>query len=553
MFLVPSFPGNSLLQSYDLPSLVLVIIITEVLFCSPSEQFIVLPVYKCRMHPLSAMREVSVIGAGISGLVASCYLADRGLPVTVFEKNSSLGGRARVFADQGFLFDMGPSWYWMPDVFESFFNAFGRSASDYFDLVRLDPGFQIILKGGDLLPVPADIQSLYAVFESREKGSSVRLRKFLGEAAEKYSIGMQQLVRRPAYSPLEFVTPAVLRSLLRMDVFRSVRSSVRSAFKDPALIALLEFPVLFLGAMPDQIPALYTLMNHAALTQGTFYPMGGMHKLVEAISSLAVELGVSLQPGMPVDKIAVAGGKAVGVEANGTLYPSQGVIAAADYHHVEQCLLEPSYRNYSQRYWQQKTLAPSCLLFYLGVSQKLPRLQHHNLFFDTDFEQHARDIYHQPQWPRDPLFYVCCPSRTDRAVAPEGMENLFVLIPLAPGLEDNEALRHSYFDKVMERLEKFAGCTIRDHLVVQHFYGIDNFVSDYHAYKGNAYGLANTLRQTAFMKPSLRNRKISNLFYSGQLTVPGPGLPPAVISGELAAKQMIHHLKKASRYEGAIR
>lgn len=493
----------------------------------------------------------AVIGGGISGLVSSCFLADAGTKVSLFEKHSTLGGRARMFKKDGFSFDMGPSWYWMPDVFEDFFQHFGKTTADFYDLVKLDPGFQIILSDSDLLKVPANLEELYQTFESREKGSALKLKSFLKQAAEKYEIGMKSLVKTPSYSWLEFAKPAVIGSIGRMNLFRSVRSYVRSHFKDPALVSLLEFPVLFLGALPDKIPALYTLMNHAALTQGTYYPMGGMIKIIEACTSLAESLGVDIETDSPIDRINVTNRKVQSVHSNGFDFAADGVISSADYHYTEQHLIPKEYRNYDDKYWESRTMAPSCLIYYLGVNKKLDKLEHHNLFFDTDFEQHAREIYHNPSWPSDPLFYVCCPSRTDSTVAPEGMENLFVLIPIAAGLADSTELRDQYYDRVLGRISEFTGESLTEHIVVKESYCIDDFIADYHAFKGNAYGLANTLRQTAVLKPSLRNNKISNLFYTGQLTVPGPGLPPAIISGELAANQLIKHLKQ-SKYESAF-
>jgi phytoene desaturase len=489
------------------------------------------------------MQTVSVVGGGISGLVASCYLAKSGREVHLFEKNSQVGGRGRIYTDNGFVFDMGPSWYWMPDIFEGFFGDMGRSSQDFFELRKLDPGFQIIFGPDDILPVPADPELLYDVFELREPGSSVKLKRFLKDAAEKYRIGMNDLVRSPAHSWTEFVRPGVINALFKTDLFRSVRQYVRKEFRDPGLVALLEFPVIFLGAMPDRIPALYTLMNHAALSQGTFYPMGGMGELFKGIADLASEMGVSFHLNSPVEHITVAERKAYALRTSESEYVTDGVIVSCDYHHAEQHLLDDFYRNYDEKYWNGKVMAPSCLIFYLGVDKRLPRLEHHNLFFDTDFDAHAAAIYKEAKWPEDPMFYVCCPSKTDPSVAPEGMENLFVLIPIAPGLVDSEETREHYYQMIISKLTEFCKTDILPHVISKRSYCLKDFVHDYNAYKGNAYGLANTLMQTAFLKPKMRNKKVKNLFYTGQLTVPGPGLPPAVISGGIAADQLIRYLK----------
>lgn len=481
---------------------------------------------------------VGVIGSGFSGLASACYAAKEGYEVLVFEKNATVGGRARQLIDRGFIFDIGPSWYWMPDVFERFFADFGKKPSDYYNLVRLDPGFQIIFGENDLLPVHADGAQLEELFEQIEPGSAVQLRKFLKEAAYKYRLGMEELVYRPALSWGEYFRFSVVSGIARSSVLKSVRSYVRSHFRDPRLIALMEFPVIFLGAMPQQIPALYTLMNHAALTQGTWYPIGGMHKIVEAMHQLALSLGVKFMTDTEVQRIEVEQGRASHIRTSFGHFPVDGVIAAADYHHVEQRLLDAPHRNYSEEYWSKRTFAPSCLIYYVGVGKRLKKLQHHNLFFDTDFEKHSRAIYENPQWPENPLFYVCAPSVTDPVVAPIGMENLFILIPVATHLEDTEEVRQRYFEPIIRRIEKFCGESILEHIVYRKSYCVNDFVSDYNAYGGNAYGLANTLRQTAVLKPSVRNRQVSNLLYAGQLTVPGPGVPPALISGEIAAGQL---------------
>jgi phytoene desaturase len=497
------------------------------------------------------MSKISIIGSGFSGLAASCFVAKEGHSVTVLEKNTTVGGRARVYKADGFTFDMGPSWYWMPDVFENFFAQFGHTAADYYELKQLEPGFQIIFGENDVIEIPSKMDELEQVFEGIEAGSAVALRKFLKEAAFKYEVGMQDLVYKPAFSWLEYANIDVMKGMLQANLFSSVSSYVRKYFKDERLIALMEFPVLFLGAMANKIPALYTMMNYSALVQGTFYPVGGMCKIVEGMKDLAVSLGVEFQTDVQVGKIQITKGLVSGLQTSAGFKQADGIIAAADYQHVDQQLLEEKYRNYDAGYWEKKTFAPSCLIYYVGVNKKIAKLLHHNLFFDADFNQHAQDIYGKQQWPDEPLFYVCCPSKTDQHVAPEGMENLFILVPVATGLEDTEAIREHYFRGIISRIEKYSGTTFFDDIVYKKNYCINDFVEDYNAYKGNAYGLANTLMQTAVLKPSLRNKKVKNMFYAGQLTVPGPGVPPALISGQVAAAQLNQYLQKI-KYETTV-
>ncbi len=489
------------------------------------------------------MKKVVVIGSGFSGLAAACCLASEGFEVTVLEKNDCPGGRARQFEAEGFVFDMGPSWYWMPDVFDQFFAIFGKKVSDYYDLVRLDPSYQVFFGQNDRVEIPAKMLELENLFEQIEPGSAANLRKFLTEAEYKYRVGMGEFVHKPSHSIWEFADLRVLSSLLRLQMFTPMSRHVRQLFKSEKLIQLLEFPVLFLGATPQNTPALYSLMNYADMALGTWYPMGGMFKIVEAMTALARELGVEIKLNQEVANIETAQGKAIAaVTTDGTRYAADAFVGSADYHHIETKLLEPAQRNYSENYWDKRVMAPSSLLWYLGVNKRIAGLQHHNLFFDEDFGLHSEEIYTTPQWPTKPLFYASAPSVTDPSVAPDGCENLFLLIPVAPGLEDTPEIRERYFNVVMERLERHTGQIIRPHIVYKRSYAHADFVQDYHAFRGNAYGLANTLLQTAFLKPKMKNRHLSNLWYTGQLTTPGPGVPPSLISGQVVANEVKNQL-----------
>lgn len=483
-------------------------------------------------------KKIVVIGAGFAGLAAAATLAKQGHEVTLLEKNEGPGGRARQYQAEGFTFDMGPSWYWMPEVFENFFQTFGKSTADYYELLRLDPSYIVYFKEGEEMEVPAKMEELYAMFESYEPGSSAKLQQFLNEAAYKYRVGMDEFVFKPSHSIWEFADLRVLRSMFKLQMFSSVSSAIRKLFKNEKLIQLLEFPVLFLGATPQKTPALYSLMNYADLALGTWYPKGGMHEIVKAMVSLAEEQGVDIQYEQEVKKIVVQNGIAKEVITDRGTFAVDAVVGGADYHHLEQEVLAPEWRNYSKKYWNTRVMAPSSLLFYVGIDKKLPGLHHHNLFFDEDFAQHAHEIYEVPQWPSKPLFYVCAPSVTDASVAPAGQENLFFLIPLAPDLDDTEEVREKYFEIILQRFEAITGHNIREHIVYRRSYAHRDFKQDYHAFRGNAYGLANTLLQTAFLKPKMRNSKVKNLFYTGQLTTPGPGVPPSLISGQVVAAEV---------------
>ena len=483
-------------------------------------------------------QRVIVIGAGFAGLAAATSLADKGYDVTLLEKNDMTGGRARFFQAEGFTFDMGPSWYWMPDVFENYFAQFGKKPSDYYNLVRLDPSYKVVFGPDEAVDLPAGLDNLELLFERIEPGSGPKLREFLKQAAYKYEVGMNKFVWKPSRYVTEFLSLKLLFDVVRMDVFQSFAAHARKFFKNPRLLEIIEFPVLFLGATPANTPAMYSLMNYAEMAMGTWYPMGGMHEIVKAMVSLAEEKGVKILLNQAVQKIDISGKTAKRVITSEGIYETDIVVAGADYNHVETSLVDSDYRNYDDTYWKTRVMAPSSLLFYLGINKRVPRLQHHNLFFDEDFTLHAQEIYETPRWPTKPLFYASAPSKTDPSVAPDGCENLFLLIPVAPDLTDDDATRTHYFNLIMERLEAYVGEPIRDCIVFKRSYAHRDFKQDYNAFRGNAYGLANTLRQTALLKPSLKNKRVNNLFYTGQLTVPGPGVPPSLISGLVVADEV---------------
>ena len=488
-------------------------------------------------------KKITIIGSGFSGLSAACYLAKDGYDVTVLEKHDRVGGRARQYTQDGFVYDMGPSWYWMPDIFEKFFADFGKQVSDYYILERLSPSYRIYFDDGPL-DIPSDLNELYAVFESLEKGSAEKLKQFLKEAEYKYQIGMNDLVYKPGLSLTEFMNVRFFKGIFKLDVFKSIASHIRKSFTNPKLIQLLEFPVLFLGALPENTPALYSLMNYSDIVGGTWYPKGGMFSVINGMHQLALELGVKFELKADVSKIEVKGDLAKHIISTNHTPQFDAIVSSADYHFTEQTLLDKPYRNYSEKYWQTRKMAPSSLIFYLGVNKKLPNLLHHSLFFDEDFNLHAQEIYTTPKWPTKPLIYLSCTSQTDSSTAPEGCENLFILIPIAPDLKEDKQTIDFYFDLVIKRIEKHIGVSFKDHIIYRRDYAGSNFLKDYNSFRGNAYGLANTLSQTAILKPKLLNGQVKNLFYTGQLTVPGPGVPPCLISGKLVAEQVAKYFDK---------
>jgi len=477
-------------------------------------------------------KNIIIIGSGFSSISAACYLAKAGHTVQILEKNSTPGGRARQFKKDGFTFDIGPSWYWMPDVFEKFFGDFDRKVSDYYTLEKLDPGYEVYFDQMESIKIGDTLEKIYTAFEAEEAGSAAKLKKFIKKAEDNYNIAIKDLVYRPGVSPLELVTPATVK---KVGYFLStIKKEVTKEFKNERLAQILQFPVLFLGAKPSNTPAFYNFMNFADFGLGTWHPEKGMYSVVEGMVKMAKELGVQFNTNQNVETICVENGKATGVIANGVQIDADVVVSGADYNYSES-LLKPKERGYTDTYWDKKVFAPSSLLFFIGLDKKVKNVSHHTLFFDVDFDAHARSIYDTPEWPKDPLFYGNFPSITDSSMAPQGKEACFLLIPIGPGIKDTEEMRNKYFDMVIERLEHLTKQPIKDAILFKESFCVNDFVSEYNSYKGNAYGMANTLLQTAFLRPKLKSKKVENLFFTGQLTVPGPGVPPALISGKLVA------------------
>jgi phytoene desaturase len=484
-------------------------------------------------------KKVIVIGSGFAGLSAATFMAKAGWKVTVLEKQDTPGGRARQLKEQGFTFDMGPSWYWMDDVFERYFAQFGKKARDYYSLERLSPSYRIYWEN-EFSDIPSDYTAFKNLLEEWEPGAGAKLENFLTEAEYKYRVGIQKLVFKPGLSVSEFIDWDVMKGVFRLDVFTSIKKHIHKYFRHPRIRQLLEFPVLFLGALPENTPALYSLMNYADIVGGTWYPEGGMYSVVNGMYKLAVETGVEFKFGEAVTRIELESNAAKRVHTAIGVYEADVVIGGADYQFIEKHLLPASHKTYSDQYWDKRLMAPSCLLYYVGINKRLENILHHMLFFDVPFENHAEEIYTTKKWPSDPLFYVSASSLTDNTVAPDGCENLVFLIPVAAGMsDDTEEIREKYFQLIINRFEKHIGQSVADAIVYKKSFAYTDFVREYNSFKGNAYGLANTLLQTAIFRPRCRSKKVSNLFYTGQLTVPGPGVPPSLISGEVVANEVI--------------
>ena len=489
---------------------------------------------------MEKQRKIIVIGSGFSSLSAACYLANHGFEVTVLEKNRTVGGRARQLLRDGFTFDIGPTWYWMPDVFEKFFADFNKKTSDYYQLEKLNPAYEVYFDTLDSVAIPDNLPEILNIFENQESGSGKHLSDFLASAKMNYEVAIKDLVYRPGISITELITPVTIQKANQF--FTTIRTSVRKNIKNDRLRQIMEFPVLFLGAKPSNTPAFYNFMNYADFGLGTWHPKGGMYKVIEAMRSLATSLGVKIETEQNVEKINVENGVVKSLISNGEVIEADIILSGADYHHTE-TLLDKKYRGYSENYWDKKIFAPSSLLFYVGFDKKIESVSHHTLFFDTDFDQHAKEIYDNPRWPTKPLFYASFPSKTDDSVAPNGQDAGIFLIPIAPGINDTPEIRAQYFDKIIDRFEQLTNQKVKENIIFKESYCVNDFVNDYNSYKGNAYGLANILTQTAFLRPKIISKKVKNLFFTGQLTVPGPGVPPSIISGKIVSDLIINQFK----------
>jgi 1-hydroxy-2-isopentenylcarotenoid 3,4-desaturase len=477
--------------------------------------------------------KVVVVGAGFGGLAAAALLARDGFDVTVLEKNEQAGGRARVYNAGGFIFDMGPSWYLMPEVFERFFAEFGRKPEGYYDLIRLNPMYRVFYGPNDFLDVPSELGKTMELFAQTEKGGFRKLKRYLRQAKSQYDTAMGEFIYKEYRSLFDFLSPKLISAGLRLHMFDDLDSFVRRFFRSEKLIKILEYNSVFLGGSPKNTPALYSLMSHVDLNLGVWYPVGGLGKTVFAMQKNAEDVGAKFLFNQNVINISVVSNKAKSVVTDKGVFEADIVVVDADYHHAETKLLDKEHQTYSESYWSRRVLAPSAFILYLGVGKKLPGLRHHNLFFDSDWQRHFNSIFRSPKWPDNPSYYVNCPSKTDDSVAPEGCENLFILVPVAAGLQDSDELREEYCDKIIAHLESLLGESIRDSVIFKRIFSQKDFEADYNAYKGNALSLSHTLFQTAYFRPHHKSKKVANLYYVGQYTHPGVGVPMSIISSQI--------------------
>lgn len=494
------------------------------------------------------MKNAVVIGSGFGGLSAAGYLARDGYRVTVVEKNGWVGGRARVLERDGFRFDMGPSWYWMPGEHDKWFRDMGAERTDYYEIRRVDPSYKVFYGDSEpgedrnIVTVPADFDEAKRIFESYESGAGERLESYIEECRRKYEFAMATYIYKNYDTLFDFINAKTIRNLGTLNILKSYKGMIKRYFKHPYLRKILEFPVVFLGSSARKTPAVYTLMNYIDFVLGTWYPSGGYGRVVESMMEVDQSLGVEFRFNTSAEELKVEGDRVTAVacrSAEGpTILPADVVVANADYHHVEQKLLPPEKRSFSPKFWEKRSLAPGVLNFYVGLTGKLESFEHHTFFFDSDWDSHFKAVYEKPDWLENPLFYIHVPSITDPSSAPEGKEAVFILVPVAPGLEDSDEIRRRYFDNVVNRIEALTGESFRERIEFVESYSLSDFQRDYNAYKGNAFGLGQTLFQTAYFRTANHSRKVKNLYYSGHYTVPGTGTTMSTISGNVVSRRI---------------
>lgn len=487
-------------------------------------------------------RTAIIVGAGIGGLSLAALLAKKGFQVKIYEKNSTAGGRARIFDQKGFRFDAGPSWYMMPDVFEEFFALLGENIEDHLKLKKLSPSYRIFLQNDDKqYDFFADRQKNKELFDALELGAGDKLVAYLEESKRQYQVAKNEFMYKNYNSIFDFFNGRVLREGRKLQIYRNMEQIINKNFSNELLRKVMKFQMILLGTAPKDAPGMYQLMNHVDFDLGVWYPDGGISKLPEAIQKIAEKHGANFNFNQPVTKIITQDKTAVGVElSSGQKVYGDLVISNADRHHAEMNLLESSERDLDERYWNKRKLAPSALILYLGLNKTFPSLTHHNLLFSKDWDENLKQVFDYLDFPSSPSVYVCAPSKSDPTVAPPDSENLFVLVPISAGISYTQKQLDEWVDKTLSLLEtsmKLDG--LKQSIVYKRVYSIKDFSEDYNSYKGSALGLAHTLGQSAVWRPNNVSKKIKNLYHVGSYTNPGIGMPICVISAQNAYKRIM--------------
>jgi phytoene desaturase len=499
---------------------------------------------------------VVVIGGGIGGLASAALLARAGHEVTLLESHATLGGRAGSWEKDGFRFDTGPSWYLMPEVFDHFYRLLGTSAAEQLELVTLDPGYRTFFQGvADPIDVSADRDENIDLFESVRRGSGIRLARYLRSAATTYELAKRNFLYTTFQSVRPLLADEVITRLPKLVslLLTSLWSKAARTVWDDRLRKILAYPAVFLGASPYAAPSMYHLMSHLDLADGVRYPIGGFARVIESIADLAVAEGVTIIRSATATRIVVEDGAAKGVEYRDEhkrkeVAEADVVVSGVDLHFSETQLLEPENQTFPEEYWAKATPGPSAILLYLGVKGDLPELEHHNLLFAEDWRAGFDAIFGaEPHVPSPPSLYVCKPSGVDSKVAPDGHENLFVLVPIpadatfGKGGVDGKGDKavESLADSVIEQIADWARIPdLASRITVRRTVGPTDFASELNSWRGTALGPAHILRQSAMFRARNASKKVSGLYFVGGSTIPGVGLPMCLISAEVALKRI---------------
>lgn len=498
------------------------------------------------MHYGHNMSNIVIIGSGVGGLASAVLLAKDGHHVTVIEKNEQPGGRAGILDRDGFRFDMGPSWYLMPEVFERFYQSVGTSTAEQLKLHHLSPHYRMFFPDGSHVDITGDLERDKQTFEQIEPGSAQAFDRYLEQSKRKYDVSLDTILYRNIRGISDFYNEEFRSRMMaagkELDVFESMDHYVRRFFKTEKMQQIIQYTLIFLGGMPQNTPALYSLMSHIDFNLGVWYPQGGIHAIIESLVRLGQQHGVEYAYDRPVTNIETRNGQAVAVHCSAgdsiESYPCDLVLSNADYRHTESLIDRKRLRQYPDLYWNTRSLAPSAFILYLGVRGKIQELVHHNLIFSQNWGGAFKELTTKPTWPRDPSLYICVPSKTDPAVAPDGDENLFVLLPIAPGLYETKDSREAYGNFILDYIQKYLGTHFADRIVVRETFSVSDFAARYNAQKGTALGLAHTMLQTSVFRPPNRSRRIGNLYFVGANTTPGIGVPMCLISAHLVHDQI---------------